>query len=170
MSGRHPSQMKLGEAMVAVAAAALVIAVIANPWASNRVSNGGVVVLSLIGRSVGTILLVLFILRLVLARRCPQCGKWTMGRSTLISFSYYRYARCSTCGIRARRNWYGIGGWEDANAREYDYFYDKKRPENPWTQPPGMEDEDLIYSKTHVHLLLNKKHRNPNPPDQQAGP
>jgi predicted RNA-binding Zn-ribbon protein involved in translation (DUF1610 family) len=98
---------------------------------------------------------------------CPACGARPMARTAIANFSD-RYYRCGSCRFRGRRDTFR--GWNDAGAAEFDEFFERKRPENPWTQPPGMEDEDLIYSKTHVNLLLNKKRRNPDPPDQAAGP
>ena len=56
--------------------------------------------------------------------------------------------------------------WEDASGPEYDANYRKKADDDPWTAPPGLEDEDLIYSKTHVNLVRNKRHRQAREPQR----
>ncbi len=152
-------KITIGQWMVTIAVVGLIVAVLANPGSARGVSITfgflGIVFLIV----VGTMAAVDFLLGI----RCPRCGKWTMGRTSIASFRD-RFFRCATCGVRARRGLFR--GWEDASSAEFDRFYARKRPENPWTAPPGVEDEDLVYSKTHVNLLLNKKRRNPDAPDQ----
>jgi hypothetical protein len=152
----------LGQMLAAIILVGVVAAYLTNPEASSSIrillGLAAVVLLTTLWGSAAP-------LNQILARRCPSCGGWTMGRVAIHSFGD-RFYRCGKCGIRARRVAYA---WEDASAPEFDKYYARKRPENPWTAPPGMEDEDLVYSKTHVNLLLSKKRRNPNPPDQWAG-
>ncbi len=162
MARYEREQITIGHWMVTIAVAGLLIAILANPGAARGVSVAfgfaGVIFLL----AVGCMATVDFVLGI----RCPHCGKWAMGRTSITSFRD-RFFRCAACGLRARRGLFR--GWEDASAPEFDRFYARQRPENPWTAPPGMEDEDLVYSKTHVNLLLNKKRRNPNAPDQWTG-
>lgn len=152
-------RITLGEAMVSTSLIGILVAVLLNPGANRtvRIGVGAVGVLFLIG------VVCLATVDFIMGIRCPSCGKWAMGRTSIASFRD-RFFRCGACGIRAHRGL--LSGWEDASAREFDRYYARKRPENPWTAPPGVEDEDLVYSKTHVNLLLNKKRRNPNAPDQ----
>ncbi len=102
---------------------------------------------------------------LYLGTQCPVCGNWTMARQVIQSF-HDRYYRCTSCHARCKRGF--LRGWEDASGPEYEIYYARKRPENPWTAAPHVDDEDLTYSKTHVNLLVNKKRRNPNAPDQHV--
>jgi DNA-directed RNA polymerase subunit RPC12/RpoP len=165
MASGGPVRFTIGWIMVGIAILAVVIAGLLNSevlkWAAVTVLIGMVVAFR-ISQFLGFLALEPF-----LGIRCPACGSRPMARTAIASFAD-RYYRCGSCSFRGfRDSW---REWHDAGAAEYDEFYTRKRPENPWTQPPGLEDEDLIYSKTHVNLLLNKKRRNPNPPDQAAGP
>jgi hypothetical protein len=154
-------QFSISQMMLCIGGIALAMGVVLSrsslQWAS---VGAGLVGLSVLGFLGGSTVLDAF-----LGVRCPGCGARTMGRTLVVSFRD-RYFRCASCGLRARRG--VLQGWEDASAPDFDRFYDHRRPENPWTQPPGLEDEDLIYSKTHGNLLLNKQRRHPNPPDQEA--
>lgn len=162
MASEDDRRITIGRAMVAIAVAGLLIALVANPGAS----RGASMVVGFMGATFVAVVACTAVVDYILGIRCPACGCWSMGRTSIASFRD-RFFRCASCGLRARRGLFR--GWEDASAPEFDRFYGRKRPENPWTAPPGVEDEDLIYSKTHVNLLVNKKRRNPNPPDQGPG-
>ena len=152
----------IGQLMLTIAAISLMIAVLANPGAVASAT----VIAGFLG--VGVVVIALFVAAFdaCMGVRCPHCGAWAMGRTSIASFRD-RFYRCSSCQARCRRGF--LRGWDDASGPEFDRIYSRKRPENPWTAPPGLEDEDLIFSKTHVNLLLNKKRRNPDPPDQTEG-
>ncbi len=162
MANYERQRITIGQWMVTIALLGVLIAVVANPGAA----RGASMFLGFLGVTFLAVVACMATVDFILGIRCPHCGKWTMGRTSITSFRD-RFFRCSTCGLRARRGLFR--GWEDASAAEFDRFYARQRPENPWTAPPGLEDEDLIYSKTHVNLLVNKKRRNPNAPDQWAG-
>lgn len=93
--------------------------------------------------------------------RCPHCTS-PLERRAVASFGS-RFYLCPTCGVRCKRG--AFGTWEDASGPEYDAKYRKKPGEDPWTAPPGLEDEDLIYSKTHGNLVRNKRLRRPENPN-----
>jgi predicted RNA-binding Zn-ribbon protein involved in translation (DUF1610 family) len=162
MAGYDRQRFTIGQIMVTIACIALAIALLVNSGSARTISIfvGFVGVLFLVAVSV------VATIDVGMGIRCPNCGGWSMGRTSVTSFRD-RFFRCSKCGVRCRRGM--LSGWEDASGSEFDRFYTRKRPENPWTAPPGLEDEDLIYSKTHVNLLLNKKRRNPDAPDQETG-
>jgi hypothetical protein len=95
--------------------------------------------------------------------RCPYCGgSRSMERRAVSSFGS-RFYLCNGCGVRCKRG--AFGTWEDASGPEYDEKYRKKADGDPWSAPPGLEDEDLIYSKTHVNLVRNKRLRRPDNPN-----
>jgi len=156
VNSRH---ITIGQFMVAIAIVSLVVAVLANPGAAQSVS----IVAGFLGATFLAVALFVAILDLSMGVRCPHCGEWAMSRVAVSSFRD-RFYRCTSCQARCRRGF--LRGWDDASDPEFDPVYTRKRPENPWTALPGVEDEDLVYSKTHVNLLLNKQRRNPNPPDQ----
>jgi predicted RNA-binding Zn-ribbon protein involved in translation (DUF1610 family) len=162
MAGHDRQRFTIGQIMVSIACIALAIALLVNAGAARTAS----IIIGLLGIGFLAVVSLVAVIDVGMGIRCPNCGGWTMGRTSVASFRD-RFFRCSKCGIRCRRGM--LSGWEDASAPEFDRFYTRKRPENPWTAPPGLEDEDLIYSKTHVNLLLNKKRRNPNAPDQETG-
>jgi len=93
---------------------------------------------------------------------CPGCGKPTLERRAVASFGA-RYFRCASCGVRCKRP--AFGTWEDASGPEHDDKFRRKPDEDPWTAPPGLEDENLIYSKTHVNLVRSKRRRRPEDPN-----
>lgn len=155
-------QITIGQLMMASAVVSLAISVFVNPGTARTVS----VLAGFVGAAFIAVALFIAIVDLGLGVRCPHCGEWTMSRVSLSSFRD-RFYRCTACQARCRRGF--LRGWDDASGPEFDPIYTRKRPENPWTALPGVEDEDLVYSKTHVHLLLNKQRRNPNPPDQGSG-
>ncbi len=163
MARYHRQGPTLGQGMVAIALLGVAIALVANPGATRTVS----ILLGLVGIAFLLVVAAVATIDLGLGIRCPSCGGWTMGRTSVTSFRD-RYFRCSRCGIRCRRGL--LRGWEDASGREFDPAFARKAAENPWTAPPGVDDDDLVYSKTHVNLLVNKKRRNPNPPDQSPPP
>jgi hypothetical protein len=162
MAGDDRHRITIGQWMVTIAVIGLVVAVLANPGSARGVS----ITAGFLGAAFLSMVVIMAAVDFLLGIRCPNCCKWTMGRTSITSFRD-RFFRCTTCGVRARRGFFR--GWEDASGREFDRYYSHKRPENPWTAPPGVEDEDLVYSKTHVNLLLNKKRRNPDAPDQWTG-
>jgi predicted RNA-binding Zn-ribbon protein involved in translation (DUF1610 family) len=159
MANADRPTITIGQWMVTIAVVGLIIALLAN----QSTARGFSITAGFLGTAFIFVVGCMAAVDFFLGIRCPRCGKWTMGRTSIASFRD-RFFRCSTCGVRARRGL--LRGWEDASAREFDHYYARKRPENPWTAPPGVEDEDLVYSKTHVNLLLNKKRRNPDAPDQ----
>ena len=55
--------------------------------------------------------------------------------------------------------------WRDASGPEFDFLYEKPPGDDPWNAPPGLEDEDYLYSKTHLNLVRNKRRRNPDNPN-----
>jgi hypothetical protein len=72
------------------------------------------------------------------------------------------------CGVRCRRSLlggYGLFFWRDASGPEFDALYEKPPGEDPWNAPPGLEDEDYLYSKTHLNLVRNKRRRRPENPN-----
>ena len=85
-----------------------------------------------------------------------------MERRAVSSFGA-RFYLCTRCGVRCMRGVFG--GWEDASGPEFDEKFLKKGEGDPWSAPPGLEDEDLIYSKTHVNLVRNKRLRRPDNPN-----
>lgn len=162
MARYERERITIGQWMTTIACLGVVVAIAANPGAARGVSVVG----GFLGVTFLAVVCCMATADFVLGIRCPRCGQWAMGRTSITSFRD-RFFRCRACGLRARRGVFS--GWEDASAREFDPIYARKRPENPWTAPPGVEDEDLVYSKTHVNLLLSKKRRNPDAPDQWTG-
>ncbi len=156
-------RMTIAKLMTIVACMALLIAVLANPGALRTVS----IIAGLIGGLCVVLAVMIAVFDLCIGVRCPNCGAWAMARVSVTSFRD-RYFQCTACQARCRRGF--LRGWGDASGSEFDHIYGRKRPENPWTAAPRLEDEDLIDSKTHVNLLINKKRRNPNPPDQYIPP
>ncbi len=98
----------------------------------------------------------------VLGAGCPYCGGLTLERRSVSSFGN-RFYQCSKCGVRCMR--VALGGWRDASGSEYDRRYGKKRGGDPWSAAPGLEDEDLIASKTHNNLVQSKRNRRPENPN-----
>ena len=93
---------------------------------------------------------------------CPSCGRRGMERRAMASFGD-RYFLCPTCGARKKRGLLGI--WSDASGADFDDLYAKKKVEDPWSAPPGLEDDDVAYSKTHLNLVRNKRRRRPDDPN-----
>lgn len=94
---------------------------------------------------------------------CPHCGRAGMERRAVSSFGF-RYYRCTSCGVRCRKmSLFGV--WQDASGPEHEEIYRKKPGDDPWSAPPGLEDEDLIGSKTHVNLVRSKRIRRPDNPN-----
>ena len=93
---------------------------------------------------------------------CPYCGRATLERRSVRSFGH-RFYRCSHCGVRCMR--VILGGWKDASGPEHDPRYQAKAEADPWSAAPGLEDEDLIASKTHHNLIQNKRNRQPQNPN-----
>ena len=162
MTEPNRQRVTIGQGMIAIALLAVAAALVANPGAARTTS----IVLGFIGVAFLGVVTAVAGFDLLLGVRCPRCSGWTMGRTSVTSFRD-RYFRCARCGARCRRGM--LRGWEDASGPEFDPFFTRKRAENPWTALPGLEDEDLVYSKTHLNLLINKKRRNPNAPDQGEG-
>jgi len=154
----------IGQSMAGIAAISLAIAVLTSPGAGRSAS----IIAGFLGLGLVVVALFVAVVDLVLGVRCPHCGAWSMCRTSVHSFRD-RFYRCTSCRARCRRGF--LRGWDDASGTEFDPIYARKRAENPWTAPPSLDDEeDLIFSKTHVNLLRNKQRRNPNPPDQTITP
>jgi len=159
MSTRPSGRFTIGQVMGLVAGVALLLAILETPGA---------------GRFVVTTLLPIAVLvaaPLVVANHlvdsslgvtCPGCGKAAMERRAVASFGS-RYYRCTGCGVRCRRPPFGT--WEDASGPEHDDKFRRKAEEDPWTAPPGVGDDDLIYSKTHLNLVQSKRRRRPEDPN-----
>jgi hypothetical protein len=129
----------------------------------------GVVVIPSVIVAVGAYLGSRRLVELFYGHRCPGCGLRTMERRAVMSFGE-RFFLCRTCGVRCSRNLVGSSGvysWKDASGPEYDGHYDKVKEEDPWSGPPGLEDEDEagIFSKTHLNLVREKRRRSPENPN-----
>ena len=98
----------------------------------------------------------------VLGTGCPYCGQATLERRAISSFGY-RFYRCSSCGVRCMR--VILGGWKDASGPSFEHRYQAREEGDPWTAPPGLDDEDQIASKTHVNLVRSKRNRSPQNPN-----
>jgi hypothetical protein len=154
MTRGNSLKMTIGGIMGLIVVVALVIGAIRDTELARAIS--------IIGGFVGFVFLVIalcvMIIDMLIGVRCPHCGAWTMARTSVISFRD-RYFQCGTCRVRCRRG--VLLNWQDASDRQFDRFFTRDRPENPWTAPPGVadEEENLIYSKTHGNLLRNKQRR-----------
>ncbi len=160
MLTRPRPRLTIGQVMGLIAGFAATWALVAQPGAARFVVW---VLLPLALLIVGPILVMQHLVDGSLGLRCPHCGGETMERRAVSSFGS-RYYLCSSCGVRCRRGSL-FGVWEDASGPEYDEKYRKKPGDDPWSAPPGLEDEDLIYSKTHGHLVRNKRLRRPDDPN-----
>jgi hypothetical protein len=150
--------------MVAVAATALVLGIALTPGVAPVL--GTVLIPS-------TILIICGFLAarsaidLVMGYCCPTCNRRGLERRAVRSFGD-RFYLCPACGTRCKRRVIGSFGmffWSDASGPEYDDLYRKPPEEDPWNAPPGLEDEEFIYSKTHLNLVRNKRNRHPENPN-----
>ncbi len=150
--------------MLVVAATALMLAIASTP---GLISTLGRVLITTTIVAVGLFLAARQVVDLVAGHRCPTCDKRGLERRAVLSFGE-RFYLCPSCGTRCRRNLIGLFGmfiWSDASGPEYDLLYQKPPEEDPWNAPPGLEDEDYVYSKTHVNLVRNKRQRHPENPN-----
>jgi hypothetical protein len=164
MPDRPGSQLTIGKTMAIVAGVGVVMAIVLTPGFAPIL---GVVVLPSTILGVGAYLSGRWLIERFYGHRCPGCGVRSLERRALISFGE-RFFLCSTCGVRCRRKllgFYGMFLWKDASSPEYDVLYQKPLDEDPWNAPPGLEDEDFIYSKTHLNLVRNKRNRHPENPN-----
>ena len=150
--------------MVAVAATALVLGIVLTPGVGPGL---GVLLIPSTIVVIFGFLAARLVIDLVSGYPCPTCGKRGLERRAVLSFGD-RFYHCPACGTRCKRKVIGSFGmfiWSDASGPEYDDLYRKPPDEDPWNAPPGLEDEDLIYSKTHLNLVRNKRHRHPENPN-----
>ncbi len=158
------SQFTIGHVMILVAVTGLVLAIAMTPGFAPIL---GIVVIPSTIVGVGAYLLGRRLIELFYGHRCPGCRVRSMERRAVMSFGE-RFFLCTNCGLRCRRSLLGLQGmffWRDASGPEYDALYQKSRDEDPWNAPPGLEDEDMIYSKTHLNLVRNKRRRTPENPN-----
>jgi len=156
----------IANSMIAVACAGLVLAIALTPGLAPVL---GVVVIPCIIVGVGSYLGFQRLVELIYGHKCPCCGARSLERRALISFGE-RFFLCTSCGVRCRRSllgFYNMFFWRDASGPEFDHLYEKPREEDPWNAPPGLEDEDEqgIFSKTHLNLVRNKRLRTPENPN-----
>jgi hypothetical protein len=164
MSTRPHSRFTIANVMLVVAATALTLGVVRTTGLAPVLAASAILATIAI---VGIILGSRRVLELMYGHRCPVCGKRGLERRAILSFGE-RFFRCPSCGVRCRRSMlggYGLFFWRDASGREYDALYEKPPEEDPWNAPPGLEDEEMIYSKTHLNLVRNKRRRSPENPN-----
>ncbi len=159
MSTRPQVRFTIGQTMVLIASMAILWALVATPGSARFFAT---ILLPIVAVVVGPVLIIHHLLDGSIGVGCPNCGEPTMERRAVSSFGS-RFYRCTSCGVRCQRG--PFGSWEDASGPEYEHRYRKKPQEDPWTAPPGLEDEDLIYSKTHVNLVRSKRQRRPDNPN-----
>jgi hypothetical protein len=160
------NQFTIGHAMAIVAAFGLLLAVFLTPGFAPIL---GVVVLPSVIVGIGGYLAFCRLVELFYGQRCPGCGVRSLERRAVISFGE-RFFLCTNCGVRCRRSllgFYGMFFWRDASGPEYEAFYQRTQEEDPWNAPPGLEDEDEqgLFSKTHLNLVRNKRLRTPENPN-----
>jgi hypothetical protein len=162
-TGPH-SRFTIANGMLVVAGIALTLGVVMTPGLAPVL--GGFVILGTIV-IVASLMAVRRVLELAYGHICPLCGRRGLERRAVLSFGE-RFFSCPNCGVRCRRSLlggYGVYHWRDASGPEYDALYQKPAGEDPWNAPPGLEDEDMIFSKTHLNLLRNKRRRTPDNPN-----
>lgn len=160
------SQFTIGQLMAVVAGVALVLGIAMTPGLAPIL---GVVVIPSTITAVGAYLLARRLVEIFYGHRCPACRLRKLERRALHSFGE-RFFLCQNCGLRCRRSllgFYGMFFWRDASGPEYDALYERPRDDDPWNAPPGLEDEDEqgVYSKTHLNLVRNKRRRSPENPN-----
>ncbi len=160
MADRSRAQFTIAQWMGLVAAVAILYALFV--W-----DNAAWALMALAFPTVAVVWLAALVLHYVfnpvLGVGCPYCGGLTLERRAVSSFGE-RFYRCSKCGVRCRR--VALGGWRDASDSRYDAKYERKeRAGDPWSGAPGLEDEDLIASKTHTSLIRSKRGRRPENPN-----
>ena len=142
------------------------IAAIAVTWALATTPGAGRFVLSVLMPMtlviVGPFVVLQHVASGTLGQRCPHCQAASLERRAVSSFGR-RFYLCPACGVRCMRGTFGF--WEDASGPEHEERYRRRPDDDPWTAPPGLEDEDLIYSKTHGNLVRNKRRRSPENPN-----
>ena len=160
MSTRPQPHFTIGQVMGLIAALAVLWALVATPGSARFLLW---ILLPMALLIVGPIVVIHHVIENSIGVRCPYCGGGqSMERRAVSSFGS-RFYRCNACGVRCKCG--AFGTWEDASGPEYDEKYRKKADGDPWSAPPGLEDEDLIYSKTHVNLVRNKRLRRPDNPN-----
>jgi hypothetical protein len=163
LNGPH-SRFTIGQAMLVVAGVAVTLGLVTTPGLA-RVLMGLIILGTFV--AIGSLLGFYRILELAYGHRCPRCHKLGMERKALLSFGE-RFFSCPSCGLRCRRKLFGGYGeyvWKDASDPEFDALYQKAPSDDPWNAPPGLEDEDYMYSKTHLNLVRNKRRRTPDNPN-----
>jgi hypothetical protein len=162
-AGPH-SRFTIANVMLIIAGVALTMAVVLTPGLAPVLLGFAILTtLALIGGLLAT----RRILELVYGHSCPRCKKRGLERRAVLSFGE-RFFSCPACGQRCRRSLlgaYGLYAWSDASGPEFDSLFHKPQSDDPWNAPPGLEDEDMIYSKTHLNLVLNKRRRTPDNPN-----
>jgi hypothetical protein len=149
----------LGQLIGAAALAAIAVGTAANPTLMRGILFTLIPLAILV---LGPLLVIQQLAEGAFGRDCPNCGSRGMERRSVMSFGG-RFHACRECGARYRRGL--VGFWEDASGPEYDAHFARPAASDPWNAPPSLEDEDLIYSKTHVNLVHAKRRRNPNNPN-----
>lgn len=159
MATRPSGRITIGRIMTLIAGTAVLLAVANTPGAGRFLVTTLLPIATLV---VAPLVVANHLVDSTLGVSCPGCGKATLERRAVASFGS-RYYRCTSCGVRCKRPPFGT--WEDASGPEHDDKFRKGPEEDPWTAPPGLEDEPLIYSKTHVNLVRSKRQRRPENPN-----
>ncbi|WP_435009050.1 hypothetical protein P12x_000300 [Tundrisphaera lichenicola] len=159
MTDRSTKRWTIGRGMGLIAGLAVVWALVTTPDTGRFI---GAVLLPLTLMILGPILVIQHILDGSTGVRCPYCSAPSLERRSLSSFGS-RFYLCPSCGVRCKRG--ALGTWQDASGPEHEERYRKKPNDDPWSAPPGLEDEDLTYSKTHGNLVRNKRLRRPENPN-----
>ncbi len=155
-------QLRIGQAMGLVAGVAVVCALLVSTPFGRILGYVGFVALPLALLVAVGMAAIHYLGNPALGAGCPYCGRATLERRSVSSFGH-RFYRCSGCGVRCMR--VILGGWKDASGPEHDARYQTQAEADPWTGPPGLEDEDLIASKTHHNLIQGKRNRQPHNPN-----
>ena len=155
------TRFTIANMMILTAGVALALGVILTPGLVPALGGFGI---ALVVLGLTSYLISRRVLDLTAGIECPNCGKRGLERRAIQSFGE-RFFLCPQCGIRCRRGLTGETYWKDASGPEFDVVYQKPPTEDPWNAPPGLEEDDLIYSKTHVNLVYNKRRRRPEDPN-----
>ena len=87
------------------------------------------------------------------SKRCPTCGKTSVGMVAAVPFGD-RFYRCAACGQRMKRS--GVGRYWDASGHEDDHHFHRARPVSSWSDGPVEPTTEIPETRT-VGLLLRDK-------------
>jgi hypothetical protein len=165
MANRSAKRFRIANVMLVIAAVAVVLGMMLWPGSESVLFAS---LLFALGMILFWVAVILRIIELIFGVPCPGCGGRKLERRNVEAFGE-RFFLCPDCGVRCRRNIFGMFGpffWKDASAPEFDVHYQKPVVEDPWNAPPGLEDEDeTVTSKTHANLVRNKRLRRPENPN-----